>query len=365
MALPVPRKTEAALNAQEAVRPFPKPKKTFTTGHRSPSVWRSFLAEDIKNYLRLKRSLGRIYRSEAFSFRSLDEFLAARHPRSNDLTGEMFAEWCATLQDRSSTVRRNHMRLVRNLCLYRRRTRAQSFLPDILSFPRNNPPVQPYILSESEMARILEAAASLHLRSSLLRAETLRIAFLLLYTTGMRRGELVRLKLGDIDGSERTLLIRETKFHKSRLIPLSESVASELRAYLSLRQKNGLPMDVTSPLAWHGFHSKGKGYSTGRLFTIWTDLCASLIIYTSNGKPPRLHDIRHSFAVNALLRWYRNGEDVQAKLPLLSTYMGHVSPVSTHYYLTFIEDLRSEASVRFYRRFGNVITANPSKGDAI
>ncbi len=130
------------------------------------------------------------------------------------------------------------MRLVRNLCLYRHRSRPQSFLPDILSFPRNGPPVQPHILSESDMARILETAGSLHLGFSLLRAETLRMVFLLLYTTGMRRGELARLTLGDIDVNERTLLIRETKFHKSRLIPLSESVASELRAYLTRHKQN-------------------------------------------------------------------------------------------------------------------------------
>lgn len=88
------------------------------------------------------------------------------------------------------------------------------------------------------MARILETAGSLHLGFSLLRAETLRMVFLLLYTTGMRRGELARLTLGDIDVNERTLLIRETKFHKSRLIPLSESVASELRAYLTRHKQN-------------------------------------------------------------------------------------------------------------------------------
>jgi hypothetical protein len=69
---------------------------------------------------------------------------------------------------------------------------------------------------------------------------------------------------------------------------------------------------------------------------------------------------RHSFAVNALLRWYRSGEDVQAKLPLLSTYLGHVSVVSTHYYLTFIEELRCEASIRFYQHCGNVVRPNPS-----
>jgi integrase len=194
-----------------------------------------------------------------------------------------------------------------------------------------------------------------------LRSETLRIAFLLLYTTGIRCGELTRLTLGDIDAGQQTLLIKAGKFHKSRILPLSESVAAELKAYLRLRHKNGLPMDVTTPVVWHDYRCpKGRGYNGRRLFAIWATLCASLKILTAQGKPPRLHDMRHSFAVNALLRWYRTGEDVQAKLPLLSTYLGHVSVVSTHYYLTFIEELRCEASTRFYQHCGNVVRPNPS-----
>ena len=85
-------------------------------------------------------------------------------------------------------------------------------------------------------------------------------------------------------------------------------------------------------------------------------LCASLKILTPKGIPPRIHDIRHSFAVNALLRWYHNNEDVLVKLPQLSTYMGHVSIVSTQCYLPFIEPLRSEASKRFEQNYGNLIT---------
>jgi integrase/recombinase XerD len=360
VALPVPQKTETGRSTQEASSVPQRPKRRCVAGHASSSVWRSFLAEDTRNYLQLKHALGRIYRNETRSLRFLDAFLAGQYPHAKDLTGEMFMQWCATLQDLSPTGRRNHMRVVRNLCLYRRRSRPGSFLPDPLEFPENNPPVAPRILSESEMACILETAGSLHHRSCPLRAETLRIAFLLLYATGIRRGELVRLTLGDIDARQQTLFIRETKFHKSRLIPLSESVASELEAYLRLRQKKGLPMDLTSSVAWHGYFSEGKGYGAERLFGIWATLCASLHIFTMQGKPPRLHDIRHSFAVNALLRWYRNGEDVQAKLPLLSTYLGHASVISTHHYLTSIEELRSEASKRFYQHCGSVITPNPS-----
>jgi integrase/recombinase XerD len=271
---------------------------------------------------------------------------------------------CATLGHLSPTVRRNRMRVVRNFCLYRRRSRPQSFLPDRASFPANHQPSPPYIVTEPDMARILESARSLP-RSALcpLRPETLRIAFLLLFTTGMRRGELLRLMLGDIDLTEETVSIRETKFHKSRVIPLSPSVAAETKAYLELRQKNHLPVSVASPLVLSGSQSaEGRGYTGHGLACNWIRLCASLNINTPKGRPPRIHDLRHSFAVNVLMTWYRNGENAQAKLPLLSTYMGHVSVVSTHHYLTFVEHLRSEASALFHRRFGDAIKAN--QGDA-
>jgi len=361
VALPVPLETSPVSIPKAKCLSVNKERKVMPP-NRAPL--RSVLAEEIKDYLRLKRSLGRDFGNETNTLRSLDAFLAKHCPSSRDLTGEAFSQWCATLGHLSPTVRRNRMRVVRNFCLYRRRSRPQAFLPDRGSFPANHQPSPPYIVTEPDMARILESARSLP-RFALcpLRPETLRIAFLLLFTTGMRRGELLRLTLGDIDLTEETISVRETKFHKSRIIPLSPSVAAETKAYLELRQKNHLPMSVASPLALSGSRSaEGRGYTGHGLACNWITLCASLNINTPKGRPPRIHDVRHSFAVNVLMEWYHNGENVQAKLPLLSTYMGHVSVVSTHYYLTFVEGLRSEASTLFHRCFGDAVKAN--HGDA-
>jgi len=359
VALPVPQGSQPDLriNMVNRLRQKVNRKK----GIESPSgssPLRSFLAEEIKAYLQLKRAFGRSYHNEAWILHSLDDFLVTQHPLSKDLTAEKFNSWCATLHDLNPTVRRRRMYVVRNFCLYRCRSKPHSFVPDPLAFPMNRPPSPPHVVSESEMASILKATQSLLSdQLSSLRPQTIRIALLLLYSTGMRRGELLRLKWGDFDSSQTTLSIQASKFHKSRIIPLSPSVAAELRTYLALRQKRRLFADATSPIVWNGYHSlQGRSY-TGRGFaTNWVTLCASLNILTPNGRPPRIHDLRHAFAVNVLLRWYQEREDVQAKLPLLSTYMGHVSVVSTHYYLTFIEGLRSEASTRFYQKFGKVIT---------
>lgn len=183
----------------------------------------------------------------------------------------------------------------------------------------------------------------------------MRLALVLFYTTGMRRGEVLRLQLGDYHPLERTLLIRESKFHKSRLLPLSPDGARELETYLRLRRRKELPVSPDAPLLWNGYGGDDT-YSGTALTCNFHILFQATGIQTAFGKRPRIHDFRHAFAVRALIRWYRAGDDVQAKLPLLSTYMGHISPVSTQYYLRFIEELANSAHERFAKRYSDLVT---------
>lgn len=351
VALPVPVETSETVTRTRC--PLIEYKRVVSPPLRSPLG--SPLAAEIEDYVRLKRSLGRRYNGEEMILRSLDAFLVAH--LYDDLTGEIWSQWCTTLGHLTPTVRRKHMRVARNFCLYRRRSRPESFLPDPRTFPANHQPIAPYIVSEAEMALLLKAAMNLpRWRSCPFRPETFRIALLLLFTTGLRRRELLRLTLDDVDLREETITIRETKFHKSRVIPLSSSVAGELKAYLELRERKRLFLYPGSPVVISGYKTTGgPGYTGTGLRNNWVKLCTSLNILTPRGRPPRLHDIRHSFAVNSLLRWYRNNDDVQAKLPLLATYMGHVSVVSTYHYLTFVNELRSEASELFRSRFGKAV----------
>ena len=315
---------------------------------------RSSLANDIQDYLQMKWSLGRTYAVGTATLRALDAFLADFYPTARKMTGEIFGRWSGTLSHLTPTVRRGRMQIVRSFCLYCRRSKPENFVPDDLTFPPNHPRPMPYIFPEHEVARLIAATQSLPPdRDSPLRAQTIRLAIILLYTTGLRRGELLRLKLSDFDASQATLRIDCTKFHKSRIIPLSPSVVEEVTTYLLLRRQTGLVMGATSALIWNRRGGpEGKSYSGTSLQSIWHALCSALRILTPEDKPPRIHDLRHSFAVNVLQRWYQTAQHVQAKLPLLSTYMGHVSIVSTHYYLPFVEGIRSEASARFHRNFG-------------
>ena len=313
----------------------------------------SVLAPFIAEYVSLKRALGRGYVNEERVLHYLDSFLAET---CSDLTSETFASWCLTQEHLSSSARRSWMRIVRNLCLYRRRNDPTCFVPDPSQFPPPHQSVQPHIFSEVEIIRLLRATGTLMLRSrSPLCRETYRLGIVLLYTTGMRRGELMRLTIGDYDPGEHTLLICESKFYKSRLLPISTDAFHEIEAYLQKRHDYRLPVSANDPLLWNCYKG-GNGYTGAGFAQRLKALFRIAGIRTPSGRLPRVHDLRHSFCVNVLLRWYRSGIDVQAKLPHLAAYMGHVSIASTQYYLRFLNDVAAIAGDRFAQHCGNLIT---------
>ena len=139
----------------------------------------------------------------------------------------------------------------------------------------------------------------------------------------------MRLTLGDYDQAARVFHIRQTKFDKSRLVPLSSDGAIELDRYLKARHKIGAPRHADSPLLVHNHGGRFRGYTGAGFGQLLRHVIRTAGIRTSKGRAPRIHDLRFTFAVQALLRWYRAGVDVQARLPALSTYLGHVSVVST------------------------------------
>jgi site-specific recombinase XerD len=306
---------------------------------------RSRLGPKIAAYLTLKKALGRRFACETNVLVHLDRFLVSR--RLSALSPDAFTAWSMTFDHLTPTVRRNRMRIVRNLCLYLHRSDRDHFVPDPAGFPAPHVPQRPHIFSKAQITKLLRVATSLPSRStSLLRAEVLRLAIVLLYTAGLRRGELVHLVISDYDATEQTLLVRRSKFHKSRLVALSRSTAVEMERYLRARHR--LPHGADAPLLVSNHHGL-KAYSGEGIGMAMRDLFRMADIRTSAGRFPRTHDLRHTYAVHALLRWYRAGIDVQAKLPALATAMGHVSIASTAYYLAFLEPVAAAASARFAR----------------
>lgn len=320
----------------------------------------SIVGPTIVAYVALKKSLGRCFALETAVLADLDGFLSEQRSKRCSLTHDSFATWCLTLGHLTPTVRRKRMHIVRNLCLYQRRTDGECFVPDSNGFPAPHTSRRPFIFSEQQIVRLLREAAQLRSTStSPLRAEVYRLAIVLLYTAGLRRGELVRLALSDHDPSKQTLLVRSSKFHKSRLVALSKDASHEVKAYLTARCK--LPHDADAPLlvsrsgGLHAYTGGGLGQGMRHLF-----LAAE--IHDKEGRLPRVHDMRHTYALHVLLRWYHAGVDVQTKLPILATAMGHVSVASTAYYLSFLEPVAAAASERFAGHCQHLFDGHPTTG---
>jgi integrase/recombinase XerD len=313
----------------------------------------SWLSPLILRYLDLKKALGRVFAVERRVLETLGDFVGST--AAADLTQCEFERWCKTHTHLTPGVRRNRMRIVRNFCLYRRRTEPNCFVPDLDGFPHPHQPVQPYIFSETEIVHLLQATT--YLRPVVrcpLRRQFFRAAIVLLYTAGLRRGELLRLTLQDYDPEARTLFVRESKFHKSRYLPLSADARRELEAYLAARRQYRFPKGVNSPLLWNGY-ANGRTYTASGLTDGLQELLRAADIKKADGRLPRVHDFRHAFAARVLLRWYRAGVDLQTKLPSLATYLGHVSIASTEYYLPFIAEIALAASNRFCSRYGALV----------
>jgi integrase/recombinase XerD len=322
-------------------------------------VFSSRIASTFARYVALKRALGRRFDLPSRTLCSLDQFLCDHHPKYRDLDLAAFQAWCHSHEHVASGVRRVRMLEVHAFCLYRQRTEPKCFVPDPSSFPPYHQKLKPYIFSEAEVASLLEAAADLkRIPISPLRPEVIRLAIILLFTTGIRRGELLNLMIGDYNRRESTLHIRETKFYKSRVLPINTGVADEIDRYLCARKERKQPASSDAALIWNSSWG-GGAYSGTCLRHSIKPLLQKCGIVTPKGKLPRIHDFRHSFAVNALLRCYQTGADVEAKLPLLATYLGHGSALSTHYYLHFIEPLRGAASKRFATHYGELVSPLP------
>ncbi len=311
----------------------------------APVEFASVLAPLITRYLDLKRALGRRANTLPYVLARLDRFLASRNAK--DLNQETFAAWCLSIAHLAANSRRQWMRAVYHLCLFRSRYEPSCFVPDPSQFPPRQPLPLPHIFSEGEITRLLLATDTLEPNApSPLHRPVARLTITLLYTAGLRRGELARLRLSDYDTAGHVLLIRETKFYKSRLVPLSADAIVEIDRYLEQRLRPGFPRVADAPLLLH-HHGGLSGYTGTGLGNLMRKVIRTAGIRTRAGRTPRVHDLRFTFAVHALLRWYRAGVDVQARLPALSTYMGHGSLLSTQHYPVFFEAIAQAASERF------------------
>jgi integrase/recombinase XerD len=206
----------------------------------------------------------------------------------------------------------------------------------------------PYIFNENELQRLINPAAPDQIGFRKLQPHTLRAVLLLLYGAGLRVGEAVALTLQDVDLGAAVITIRDTKFHKTRLVPVALRLNQAMAQYSAQRKEAGHSQNADAPFF---VLRQGAPLSIQIVEQAFTRLRRYAGVGRADGAryQPRLHDMRHSFAVHRLTSWYQQGADVQKLLPHLATYLGHVSIAATQVYLTMTPELLHAASVRFER----------------
>jgi integrase len=321
------------------------------------AMFQSCLAAHLDAFVALKRAMGRRYKAILRVLQQFDRFVAGLPDTPEVVSADLVQRWVACGRHLSPKTQKRRLGLVRQFSIYLRRIRPESYVPDRFAFPVHVPAFKAYVYSSDEYRALLRAALALPAPKAALRPKVFYTVLLLLYATGLRIGEALRLRLRDVDLEGCTLLIRESKFLKSRVVPFSPALADALHAYLKERL-----VAATGPDAPLFINHARRPYSVDKFSEVFrTLLPAAGVPATPHPHRPRVYDVRHTFALTRVLQWYRDGADLQAKLPLLATYMGHVDVLSTQVYLTSTPELLCEASQRFERAFGGVFAAVPQE----
>jgi site-specific recombinase XerD len=310
------------------------------------------LEHDVQDFLKFKRAMGYSYTRGEFMLASLKRFARHRLPAGSVRKAKISLEktahaWLARTANRKGNTVAQELTVVRQLCLHRRRRDPHGFVPEQAWAPKTELPFLPYIFSRQEVCRLLIAAGR-HRRRNI-GPVLMRTLLLILYCTGLRFGEAVRLRLSDINLERRTFFIRESK-GRSRIVAFGDDLAEEIKRWLVERDRIVSAHGTEDPGTLL-LRRNGQALSLKAAGDAITRLVRNEGLKPARGRVgPRPYDWRHAFAVHRLTDWYKNKVDIHARLPWLSAYMGHVNVLGTEVYLHATPELLRLASQRFAAR---------------
>lgn len=310
----------------------------------------SALAKPIEQLIALRQLSGTDYLSQALLLGHFDRYVATR-PGITRPTRDLIEGYENTLAGLAPRTRSNRMCVVRQLCQRIACIDPKAFVPPPMRARSSRAAFKPYIYRNEEIAALLRAAAEL---PGVLRAATYQTLIGLLYSTGLRIGEAMALNLADCF-DERRLWVAQGKFRKARWVPVTASTHRALLCYVDQRR----PMAPNAPNAPLFLNERGRRLGHCVVGTTFRRLLHQCRL-AGLGQRPRLHDLRHTFACHRLLAWYQEGVDINARLPALATYMGHVNILSTQAYLQPTTALLQQVSERFHHHYQRHLVA----GDA-
>jgi integrase/recombinase XerD len=304
------------------------------------------LAKAMHDYVALRRALG--FKMVEVSYR-LDDFARfARRERASRVTVDLAVRWAKLPANVQPATWATRLRIVRQFAEYLRTIDPRTEIPPRGLLPGRYQRKPPYLYADAEIRRLLQAAWNMPSPTGL-RAWTYSTLLGLLTVTGMRISEVLALDRRDVDLRDGVLAVRRTKCRKARVVPVHETTRVALLRYARVRDRVHPRRKTEAFLV----SEDGLRLNHCSVREIFVRLSRAIGIRTRLGRfghGPRLHDLRHRLAVNTLVRWYRSGVDVERRVPVLSTYLGHTKVTDTYWYLQAIPELLRLALTRVERR---------------
>jgi integrase/recombinase XerD len=309
------------------------------------------LRQAVQEYLSLRRSLGFKLREAGKELLDFVRFMEQQ--RAPYITQALALAWAQQPINVQPAHWARRLSAVRGFARHRSATDARTQIPHQGLLPFQPKRARPYLYSDDEIRSLLRAALDMPCRYERgeLRPWTYHCLFGLLSVAGLRLGEACNLELQDVDLEAAVLTIRGAKFGKSRLVPLHRSTCKVLADYIARRNRHWSGRPVSSYLFVSSWGNRLDGADIHRTFYALSRQIGLRGVTDRHG--PRLHDMRHRFATNTLVRWYRSNQDPARRLPVLSTYLGHVHVADTQWYLSASPALMREAMRRLEQRWGD------------
>jgi integrase/recombinase XerD len=307
------------------------------------------LSQAVDDYVALRRNFGFKLREDEACLHKFVVFL--KKNGSSHITHKLALEFATQRQDQEPRSWSRQLQMIRGFARYRAGVDPKTEIPPGRLLPSRSQRARPYLYTQSEIRQLL-AAARKWKSPHPLQPRTYYCVFGLLAVSGMRVGEAINLKPEDVDWSAGVLTIRGAKFGKSRHIPLHPSTQAVLRKYAEKRDS----LYSRHPGTYFFVTSRGTKLDNVNLWGVFRALTRQIGICPPGVQHgPRLHDLRHRFAVETLLRWYRQEEDVTLRLPVLATYLGHANVTATYWYLSQTPQLMAAAKKRLETRWKGVV----------
>lgn len=307
----------------------------------------SRLSRHVNEYLDHRRSFGYELKSNGRVLADFVRYVAKAKHRGH-LTADVMLTWATTCPKHSPRYQAARLSVVRGLARYLAARDGRTEVPAQNRLPNRFRRGQPHVFSDVEVGHLVKLSRKLRTNEPF-RGETYAGVFGLLASTGIRVSEALGLRIDDVDLKRGILLIRETKFHKSRLVPMHSSTTNAMSRYAIRRER---AVGDSSPWFFVGRHADPLTHAA--IWYAFRRVCL-LRRWRSNGdlQNPRIHDLRHNFAIRRLLDWYRDGVDVEHAIASLSTYLGHGKITDTYWYLTGTPELLAVAA----RKFGTFVAS--------